>query len=271
MTTPPDNPRTVPLTEIRGLYESLIRAKAADCDKVAAEFLAEPGRLAHLLSQSVQELESYDNSTEPFHNRGPGGGLSESRAASQQPADRWLQRIHQDPRVSDGLGDLEFRYVDYEVPPIRTPGSIYETGELASKSGRGGIDVLLRNAHDSIPAVGEIKAETDSTKPLVMLLQTLTYAIEISTANQLRRIRQHYQCFANVTNNSLVDVNLFLFHGYVLKYAEKPQNQLGTAFAIAARLAMEPTCPRFLRRFVAFTVSADNDLSVTFRCDNIRT
>lgn len=262
-----ENRRVVRRAEIREIYESLAGAASARCDEIAAEFLAFPGRLAGLLARSGNELENYENSAEPFHNRPPGGEPSQARLESQHPANRWLQRVHGDPLVSNGLRELSFSYVDYEVCPMRTTSSRYENGSPAFASGRGGIDLLLSNSVDRNPIVGEIKADTDSTTPLVMLLQTLTYAVELSTPSQISRLRRHYDLFTDVSDETSIDIYWFLFEGYVSKCVAKGENQLGAVFAIAARLLAEPDCPKFLRRIVGLTVSTGPELSVVFRCD----
>ena len=56
------------------------------------------------------------------------------------------------------------------------------------------MDLLLASEMDSVqlPAVGEIKADSEQVGPTFAIIQSLMYASQITTLNQLQRLRDIY-------------------------------------------------------------------------------
>jgi len=91
------------------------------------------------------------------------------------------------------LGDVETGYalVERELNPRRTQRAVFSDNRPATKSGAGGIDVLLKSYLTGFPVVGEVKVDTDKNA-YFGLIQAMTYAVELSTPNQLARLKKHF-------------------------------------------------------------------------------
>ncbi len=201
--------RLIPLTPLRHFYDRL-RDFVSDAfhREAARECLRRPDRVQELIAGSVRHFALYDNREEPFR---PGAvGLTEARTDNGDLANRALGLIARGAASVPSCRELEFDFVDYEVSPIRTTGSEFENGESAKRSGRGGVDVLLANRADRLPAVGELKADTDRN-PFLGLVQALTYAVELSTPPQRARLATSYPGrFAWPEAGPVIDIDLLL-------------------------------------------------------------
>ena len=83
---------------------------------------------------------------------------------------------------------LNFKYIEREISPYRTPGnSIFENGKSGRSSGLGGLDFIGINDIDNLPILGEIKIKTDENL-FYALIQLLTYLSELTTPNQIKRL-----------------------------------------------------------------------------------
>ncbi|MBS0205537.1 MAG: hypothetical protein JSS49_21750 [Planctomycetes bacterium] len=111
------------------------------------------------------------------------------------------------------------------------------------------MDLLLSNFQDRTPIVGEIKADTD-VNPFFGLIQSLMYAIELSTPSQLTRLQKAFPGrFAESQLGPGVDICLIL-----LRY---PTDQISQEFlALTSSMSsflMAQDCPvsNVVRRIVA--------------------
>jgi hypothetical protein len=95
-------------------------------------------------------------------------------------------------RVS-GDADYDFRFVEYQLPPLQTKGGAkWENGAPAKKVMTA--DLLLC-ASDGTPVVGEVKAATGTghdTDPVMALIQGLTLAAQLATPSQMARLAASY-------------------------------------------------------------------------------
>jgi hypothetical protein len=209
MRTDPALRRLIPLTSLRHFYDRL-RDFVSDAfhREAARECLRRPDRVQELIAGSVRHFTLYDNREEPFR---PGPvGLTDARTENSDLANRVLGLIARSEASVPSCRELEFDFVDYEVSPIRTTGSEFENGESAKRSGRGGVDVLLANRVDRLPAVGELKADTDRN-PFLGLIQALTYAAELSTPSQRARLAASYpDRFVWPEVGPFIDIDLLL-------------------------------------------------------------
>ena len=116
----------------------------------------------------------------------------EQRAANDNYAQMLVQHLRNGALVE--VDDLAFSMVDFEIFPFRTTRSCTERGEPATSAGSGGMDMLLAvNIDDvTVPAVGEIKADTENVGPTFALIQSLMYASQIATPNQFERLAERY-------------------------------------------------------------------------------
>ncbi len=107
-------------------------------------------------------------------------------------------------------GDFQgFTFVEREINPMRARNAVFADGTPATKSGKGGIDLLL--ASNSTPVVGEVKVKRDKNV-FFALLQAMTYAVELSTPKQMSRLRKHFpDSFQNLDlAGGKVNIALFL-------------------------------------------------------------
>lgn len=214
MRSDPTLRRLIPLTPLRHLYDRLRDFESRAFHREAArECVRRHDQVQELVAASVRHFELYDNRDEGFHDRGE--GLTAARSENADLANRALALMARGEVGIPTHPELAFDLVDYDVSPIRTTGSVFEDGTSGRSSGRGGVDALLANGRDRLPMVGEIKADTDRN-PFLGLIQSLTYAVELSTPSQRDRLRRAYPGqFAWPDVGPWVDVGLFL-----LRYPE---------------------------------------------------
>jgi hypothetical protein len=111
----------------------------------------------------------------------------------------------------DADPDLAVDYVDYEVSIVSTRGATVFDDPARSPAGRAlRVDLVLANAHDRAPVIGEIKLGRDSD-PFVAVVQTLAYIAHLSTRTQYARLRRHLR-------RGRFPEDAWRFDGYVLLY-----------------------------------------------------
>ncbi len=184
-----DPDRIIPVTSLRHLYHLMRWTSDAFHFSLANEFQRRTDRLQELIDASYAHFSRYDNQVEPFNPRF--GTLTEDRHLSRDPADRILVPISRGSTSVPECPNVEFDFVDYNVSPIRTTLSEFETGVPSTRSGRGGIDVLLASRTDRTPVVGELKGGTDRNL-FFAFVQALTYAVELATPPQQARLELAY-------------------------------------------------------------------------------
>lgn len=171
-------------------------------------------------------------------------------------SDQFAVALHAQKSVTVS-GGLSFSYIDYDISPVRTTGNVrFESGASGADSGSDGADVLLVNAVDQTPIVGEIKAEHD-TKLLLALIQSLTYAIELATPSQRDRLSRTYpKRFRFQEPGPFIDI-------YILQ-VRPPKDEWTSKFldlvdSLSAKLLQLEFVPRVIRRIACLeTVFEDN-------------
>ena len=145
-------------------------------------------RLIGLFTQSIENLKDYSND-QPFIPEKRTTKIGDKPTTQLQLYFKKYKesdlKINDDPQNS-------YRYLAHELPPLRSPNSLYETGESARKSGAGGIDIFCYNERSGLPVVIEYKSEKDHSL-FYALIQSLTYASELLTSNQFERIKSCYE------------------------------------------------------------------------------
>lgn len=202
--------KLIPETALRNLYWLLRDFPSQEFHlALTKELIRVPQRLDELLERSFRHFSHYKNE-EAFHSRGKNGDPTTDRQQSTRLADQFTVEIFKQKNIKI-QGNLSFDYVDYDISPLRTTGNPgFESGESSRSSGTGGVDLLLSNAEEQFPIVGEIKAEKDAT-PLLALIQALTYAIELATPSQRIRLQSIYPGrFKFVENGPSIDIYLLL-------------------------------------------------------------
>jgi hypothetical protein len=203
----PSQQRVVPITPLRRLYRKLRAAKGDPNTRFLAIQNLLVGRrgsaganfLQELFLRSKQHMAHYNNEDEAFYEPGK---------RPQRTASHFANKLvnHLTLKGSEGLelDDIAaFDCVDYEINPLRTTGSCWESGKAATNSGAGGMDLLLvTKSVPPHPVIAEIKASTESVGATFALIQTLTYAVELVTESQWRRLRKHFSPFHNCSETA---------------------------------------------------------------------
>ena len=197
---PPD---PIPVTPLHKLYCEARGIGQKRRLELAQTYVDCPADLESIYRDSVIAYESgYTNAKEeafsPPHQPLP--GFCEPKIGSG----RHLAQIlaHPAGRVwkIDGAGsDLAFKFVDYEVPPLRTT-SLRTTGSArwegkGDRRSRGPVADLLLVAADGTPVVGEVKAVTEThfdTDHVMALIQGLLLTAAFASPQQRRRLSSCY-------------------------------------------------------------------------------
>ena len=146
-----------------------------------------PGTLIRLFTQSIENLKNYSND-QPFKPEKRPTKIGDKPTTQLQ---LYFKKYKESDLEIIGDPQNSYRYLDHELAPLRSPNSLYETGESARKSGAGGIDIFCYNDESKLPVVIEYKSEKDHSL-FYALIQSLTYASELLTSNQFKRINKHY-------------------------------------------------------------------------------
>ena len=163
---PETNKKLVPQTAIRKLYEMMRDGLiATPSRKSMAEQLANnPKHLSNLVDSSVRHFERYSN-TERLHERTDDRRkIDDYLNVDNYPVNKniFAKRIVallRDDKTRKNPSSL--KYLDYEISPYRTTGGAsMEDGTPASKSGGGGIDLLMLSGE--VPILGEVKSKGDT-------------------------------------------------------------------------------------------------------------
>lgn len=261
MKNQPSRQLLIPITGLRHLYQ-LLRdfPKEKFQLEVARELCRKPKQLAKLIAESRKHFDLYDNQSEGFHDRGSEEILSDALLSSRHLANALVQELARTRnRVIKvaGARQYDFKVIDYEINPRRTTGSVFENGKSGRSSGTGGMDLLLINLKDRTPIVGEIKADTD-VNPFFGLIQSLMYAVELSTPSQRARLNKFYEePLAESSPDQGIDIYLFL-----LRYAQDETSQefLSLTNQLSANLLEIKNMSTVVRRIVALESPMERDI-----------
>lgn len=187
----------IPETPLRKFYQWL----KPPCPGLGCGFLHEPlakgfvdcpDKLSKLFQESVRQFAEFPYINQPFHpDRGEGherrkGGTTILQTMLEKQKALSIVDANRQP-------EERFLYLDRELATARIEG-VRVAGD--NRGGRGGIDFLLcrcLNEQTAIPVVAEVKIGSDNYKTAFFaLIQALTYAAELSSPNQQKRIGNHY-------------------------------------------------------------------------------
>jgi hypothetical protein len=197
--------RIIPITPIMRRYQALRKLPQQQRAAEAKRLVEHPDELADEFVASVEHFTPYSNVDEPFY---PAERASREfaedvkrtndivlRLAEQQhlvPVDAPRRRTDHDVETSVHpvpATQLAMNYLDRELLLQRTTSpAAWEDGT----HNRGGVrlDVLLADAADRTPIVGELKLPGDMD-PFFALVQALACAAHLVTPNQYQRMRRH--------------------------------------------------------------------------------
>ncbi|MDC0265707.1 hypothetical protein OAK32_01345 [Mariniblastus sp.] len=199
----------IPQTAIRRLYDCMsdtpqLMNKAVR-DALAHRLSGNTEPLIEMIDSSISHFERFNNIDEPFHNRKGDEertidgyfeeGPFAKRIVALLRSFKLLRSFNRDKKVEikwreNGQdNNAPLQYIDYEISPYRKTGKASMEDGRVGTSGGGGIDLILHDGKQYI--IGEVKAATD-TDFFYALVQALTYTIELSTPNQMKRLNNHY-------------------------------------------------------------------------------
>jgi hypothetical protein len=211
----PANP--LPITRLRRFYEMLRLFPTTAVHHAIVGHLAKGvdsvDILDALFADSLIHLDGYSNVNEAFRPAGARAWWPEYLTKHDQFAHCLVAHLNptngsRSIRTADA-NPMEFAAVDYEISPLRTTGGRkFEDGTPARKSGAGGVDLLCATP-DGFPVIGEVKAPTD-TSLFVALVQSLTYAGELLTPQQIARLKKAYPNHFSVAGAQVVGELLLL-------------------------------------------------------------
>ena len=158
---------------------------------------------------------------------------------------------------------LSLEFVDYEIFPFRTTKSCCENGKPATSIGSGGMDLLLASNQDGVvvPAMGEIKAATETVGPTFALVQSLMYTAQLVTRNQFLRLKKHYGGpFASI------DEKHPRMDFFVLLEVDRKLNQDDLSYALSLADKIKSPLSEYLRQIVFMSCRITGD---AVECDPV--
>jgi hypothetical protein len=273
--------RIIPITPIMGRYRQLRTMSQHDRLRQAKHLVKHPEELATEFAASIAHFEPYKNIADHFYPPRLDPKISEDvkctndlvlRLKAQPtvvPVDSpTRRREHEAGPVVTAVpaSRLACDYVDRELLVQRTtsPGE-WEDGTR----NRGGLrlDVLLADAADRTPIVGELKLPGDMD-PFFALIQGLACAAHLATANQYDRMQKHLGRgeFPDLPGAPRVDVWVLTVDGPAHDPKGSQPKYMGDLKAAAERLApkllAEDSIAASLRRIAGVGMKLDDSGAV---------
>jgi hypothetical protein len=226
-----------PLRKLKGTKKEQFQALCDSLNKrhgpKGSDFLVE------LFRRSVQHAQRYSNVGEPFYS------ARKDRVASKYPFAKELVKKLKSGTPITTTSSLSLGFGDYEIFPFRTTQSCSENGKPATSIGSGGMDLLLTSTTKGVlvPAMGEIKAATETVGPTFALVQSLMYTAQLVTCNQFVRLKKHYNnLFASIDEqHPRMDV-------IVLLQVDSKLNKEDLRYALSLAAEIKSPLSEYLRR-----------------------
>ncbi len=190
-----------PITPLRQFYDLLKLLDVPTFRELAELYCKHPKSLIRLWNKSYECFEKYDNFAQDW-------GESNRRDLPKAPDQ--LSDVSDTAEFTVFLknnpiclaDDLTYEFVQRELNPWRTRGGRFCNNAPATRSGRGGMDLLLRSKSSGFPVIGEVKVASDKNA-FYALIQVMTYAVEMATPKQMKRLQEHKKDhFADLSDKS---------------------------------------------------------------------
>lgn len=258
----------IPQTRLRRFYEMMRLLNETDLQRGIANYLTENGRanrIQVMFKESESHFARYANLTEAFHDRNEPDWLMDYANQQNVFAKCVVARIRPNANYDPVTirGGPQIRVVDYELSLFRTTGgATFEDGKAGTSSGSGGMDLLLQDDTTRIPVIGEIKASTDRDLFLA-LIQSLTYAIELTTENQMNRLVKSYgQSGFEITNRQCDILLIYDKRGELPVLMDQTKE-------LATQLLAEPMSPvaRRIRRIALVSADLESQAGIELTCE----
>lgn len=277
--------RVIPRTSIWEKYDCLRDNKSQkERLAVADEMCKSPETLAEMFRDSIEQFKDYDNREEAFYptTRSQKDACREvsrtndvvlrlreqKRLVPVDASDRRLEHDAGPSVVAVPSGALVSDYVDREILVQRTTGTrprkpaAEKKGEKTSSGLR--LDVLLVDAADQTPIVGELKLPGDMD-PFFALFQALACAAHLSTTYQYERMRRHFPqaAFPERTSPPNISIWILFADSSTRQQSRKgtKMRQLEAAADLLAPRLLAQDCIRTLRRIVAVNLKHEQPTS----------
>jgi hypothetical protein len=241
----------IPYTPILQRYHAL-EGQSRDQRLNVARKLTPDALVRDFVDSHNQIATSYSNAYESFHGRQPRKPLPRVASGSEiATTNQLVSRIPRFGRVAvDGGSDLDFRFVEREVSVLRTKNAEFDAPtEQARSAGRALLcDLLLTNANDKTPIVGEIKVtrgQYTDKDPHSALIQALASAAHLVAPAQYGRLL-HY--FPRRFRRDDRRVDVYVITGSYDAHLTHLNELLQAAKALAAALTADATLSRYVRR-----------------------
>lgn len=195
----------VPITPLRKFYDFLKCVETESLEVLAAFYANNPAPLIRLWNKSHDTFKSYDNKNQDWGEAlRMGLPNSPGQLGKVTDTDEFTAFLKDNPISLNN--NVKYAFVQRELNPWRTKQGFFSNDAPATKSGRGGMDLLLKSEGTGNPVVGEVKVNSDKNA-FYALVQAMTYAVELSTENQLARLKKHKSEFRNLApHNAKVEI-----------------------------------------------------------------
>jgi hypothetical protein len=176
----------------------------------------------------------------------------------------WYTQRQRELPVENAM-DLTAEYVDYELSILSTDGDARFDDAEQTTAGRAlKVDLLLANAEDRTPIVGEVKRGRDKD-PFTGLVQLLAYIAHLATPSQYERLRTQLPEGRFPDREPRLD-------GYVLLYEfGKERNTylddlLHASAKVAAAVMKTPEVTTRVRRLACLDLALTYQTSLSASC-----
>ena len=210
----------IPITKLRNFYDSLSKLSLSTITQlnIVKDINRKDNykKLISLYEESKKHFAEYKNIDEAFLPGSYRKPLPIEVATISNTQDVISVFQERNPEIKVGDSEYNFNYIEREVPTHRVTKTNSKAGR---KSGAGGIDFIGFNCKNSFPILGEIKVKSDQNA-FYALIQLLRYLSELSTPNQIDRIKEH-----NLFKNNFTFTYKTSFYLYILLVSEKIGNK----------------------------------------------
>src|SRR3954453_824704 len=275
--------RVIPRTDIMRRYQALRKMSQAERLREAHQLVAHPDELADEFAASVAHFSPYPNPNDPFY---PPERAKRTYAEDIKRTNDLVLRLESQGTLAgaDDPGRLTHHVAGPTVVAVEpqlitcdnvarellaqrtTSPASWEDG--ARNVGGVRLDVLLADAADRTPIVGELKLPGDMD-PFFALVQALACAAHLATPNQYERMRRHLRRgkFPELPGVPRLDVFVLFVDPPGYQYGEAPKGrymaQLQSCVEqLAPRLLVHEQLAASVRRIAGLGLRLDADGAV---------
>jgi hypothetical protein len=276
--------RIIPITPIMRRYQALRKMPQAQRLAEAERLVDNPAELAQEFAASVERFRPYRNVNDHFYP--PARAKRQFAEEVKRTNDLVLRladqgelvpvesrtrvRVHapESSVIAVPAQKLAMTYVDRELLVQRTTSPAeWEDGT----HNRGGVrlDLLLADATDCTPVIGELKLPGDMD-PFFALIQALACAAHLATPNQYERMRRHLHrgTFPEPTEAPRVDASVLFVNPAGHNPAQPPKGRYmarlhAAADALAPKLLSHNSLTAAVRRITALDLALSETGEVT--------